>query len=203
MSARVERKDAAEHRKLILQTAEKLFDDHGVNAVSMHQIAKTAGIGQGTLYRRYTHKGDLCLDLIQNFSHEFVEQIERYLKEHRQLTAEERLGGVLDRWIDTIEKKSELIMTVEAHQLKGSEESRASTFFQSPLYRFVRDRMSELLTEIAERRPDSEADPTLTAHSLICAMAPHGYFHMKHEKHFSTDQMKHNYRRLCRLPVSH
>jgi AcrR family transcriptional regulator len=200
MPAREERRDAAEHRKRILQTAEMLFDEHGVNAVSMHQIAKTAGVGQGTLYRRYAHKGDLCLDLIQDFSQEFVEQIEQYLKENHTLSAEERLGGILDRWIDTIEKKSELIMTVHAHQLIDSEESRAATFFQSPLYCYVRQRMSELLAEIAAHRPDMSADPTLTAHALICALAPHGYFHMKQEKNFNTHQMKQNFRRLCRIP---
>ncbi|TJY40754.1 TetR/AcrR family transcriptional regulator [Cohnella pontilimi] len=200
MTVRQERKDAAEHRRKILQTAEKLFDEHGVNAVSMHQIAKTAGVGQGTLYRRYAHKGDLCLDLIQDFSREFMEQIERYLKKNENLSPQERLGAILDLWIDMIEKKAELIMTVQAHQMMEAEESRAATFFQSPLYSYVRQRMSELLAEIAASESGAQADPTLTAHALICALAPHGYFHMKQEKNYSTDQMKQNFRRLCRIP---
>jgi AcrR family transcriptional regulator len=200
MAARSERKDAAEHRRLILNTAETLFDEFGVQSVSMHQIARCAGVGQGTLYRRYAHKGDLCLDIIQHLSQEFMAYIDDYLQEHKAVAAEERLGWVMDYWVDMIEKNAGLIMTIEAHQLKGAEENKATTFFASPLYRFLRERMSELLAEISEGTPEIAADPTLTAHALICALAPHGHFHMKREQGFTTEQLKNNYRRMCRLP---
>ncbi|WP_219640939.1 TetR/AcrR family transcriptional regulator [Cohnella sp. CFH 77786] len=202
MSVRAERKDAAEHRKLILRTAESLFDLHGVRGVSMHQIARTAGIGQGTLYRKYAHKGDLCLDIIQDYTQAFVEEVGRYLAKNREKPAEDRLGWVLDMWIDAMEKKSELIMTIQAHHCAESEESRAASFFQSSLYLFMRGRISELLAEIAESRPGPNADPVLTAHALICAMAPVGHFHIKRELGYTKEQMKNHYRRMCYLPVS-
>ena len=41
----------------------------------MHQIALAAGIGQGTLYRRYRHKGELCMDLMRERHERFVEEI--------------------------------------------------------------------------------------------------------------------------------
>ena len=63
MTEHKERRDATENRKLILKEAGALFEKFGVDAVSMHQIAKSAGIGQGTLYRRYSHKGELCMDM--------------------------------------------------------------------------------------------------------------------------------------------
>src|SRR2546430_11323251 len=72
---RHERRDAAEHRQRILEVAQHLFTEHGVGAVSMHQIAKTAGIGQGTLYRRYAHKGELCMDLLSEHNEQFAEEI--------------------------------------------------------------------------------------------------------------------------------
>src|SRR5215471_19498441 len=61
---RHERRDAAEHRQRILEVARRLFAQQGVEAVSMHQIALATGIGQGTLYRRYANKGELCMDLL-------------------------------------------------------------------------------------------------------------------------------------------
>ena len=59
-----ERRDASENRRRILAAARVLFAERGVDQVSMHEIAKVAGIGQGTLYRRYAHKGLLSIALL-------------------------------------------------------------------------------------------------------------------------------------------
>jgi len=45
--ARKERRDYQENQRIILQCAQELFDVHGVDNVSMRQIAQLAGIGQG------------------------------------------------------------------------------------------------------------------------------------------------------------
>lgn len=59
-----ERRDAAESRRRVLAVARELFAERGVDAVSMHEVGRAAGVGQGTLYRRYEHKGALCLALL-------------------------------------------------------------------------------------------------------------------------------------------
>jgi AcrR family transcriptional regulator len=53
MEPRRERADAARNRALILDAAARLFAAAGDGAVTMEQVAAAAGVGKGTLYRRY------------------------------------------------------------------------------------------------------------------------------------------------------
>jgi AcrR family transcriptional regulator len=55
-----ERRDAARNRETILLTARALFERRGVSCVTMEEVAREAGVGKGTLYRRFPNKVDLC-----------------------------------------------------------------------------------------------------------------------------------------------
>lgn len=195
MSQRRERKDAVEHRKLILQTAQSLFDEHGVNSVSMHQIAKTAGVGQATLYRRYAHKGDLCSELLMDYSQRLCEHIETYLRDHAAIPPEDRLGGLVDRFIDALEEKADMIATMDARM---DCEPRGN-FFHTSMYLFLRDSIAGLLSEMLGDSAPQSFDPTLTAHALICSMSPPGFFHLKQEMGYTVEQIKQGYMQMCRL----
>ena len=59
-----ERADAMRNRAAILAAAAALFADHGVEAVSMDQVAAAAGVGKGTLFRRFGDKAGLAAALL-------------------------------------------------------------------------------------------------------------------------------------------
>jgi AcrR family transcriptional regulator len=59
-----ERADAARNRRRILAAAAKLFAEQGVRCTSMDAIAAEAGVGKGTLFRRFGDRASLALAVL-------------------------------------------------------------------------------------------------------------------------------------------
>jgi AcrR family transcriptional regulator len=59
-----ERGDAARNRELLLAAARKLIAERGPDAVTMDDIATEAGVGKGTLFRRFGNRSGLMLVLL-------------------------------------------------------------------------------------------------------------------------------------------
>ncbi|MGH8773869.1 MAG: TetR/AcrR family transcriptional regulator [Jiangellaceae bacterium] len=59
-----ERADAARNRRKVLTAAEALFARRGVGVVTMDDVARAAGVGKGTLYRRFGDKSGLAEALL-------------------------------------------------------------------------------------------------------------------------------------------
>jgi AcrR family transcriptional regulator len=72
-----ERADAARNRRLILAAARKLFTRDGVAATSMDAIALEAGVGKGTLFRRFGDRASLALALMESAERDFQESFIR------------------------------------------------------------------------------------------------------------------------------
>jgi AcrR family transcriptional regulator len=63
MSGLRERQKANRHTR-ILDTASRLFRDHGYDAVKMEAIAAEAEVSIGTIYNYYQNKGDLLVAIV-------------------------------------------------------------------------------------------------------------------------------------------
>jgi AcrR family transcriptional regulator len=59
------RRDAEQNRQRLLDAAADVFAEHGLEA-SVEEIARTAGVGMGTLYRRFPTKDALISALVQD-----------------------------------------------------------------------------------------------------------------------------------------
>lgn len=71
--AACERADAARNRRRILSAAERLFALRGVSGTSMDAIAAEAGVGKGTLFRRFGDRASLAFALLHASERDFQE----------------------------------------------------------------------------------------------------------------------------------
>nr|WP_228536486.1 helix-turn-helix domain-containing protein [Nocardia sp. XZ_19_231] len=67
----VERADAARNRALLLDAAQQLVREHGVDGLTMDALAKRAGVGKGTVFRRFGNRTGLMLALLDHSEQKF------------------------------------------------------------------------------------------------------------------------------------
>jgi AcrR family transcriptional regulator len=64
LAASPERNDAARNRILLLDAARRLIAERGADAVTMDDIAAAAGVGKGTVFRRFGNRAGLMMVLL-------------------------------------------------------------------------------------------------------------------------------------------
>ena len=151
-----ERADAARNRAAILEAAARLFTEQGVDAISMDQVAAAAGVGKGTLFRRFGDKAGLAAALL--------DARERVLQEailHGQpplgpgAAADERLAAFIGAYFDYLLEHLDLI--------RMSETAAPGARYRIGAYRFWHRHTAILL--------GATPDPEHTAHALLAALS--------------------------------
>ncbi len=109
-----ERADAARNRGRILAAAESLFAERGVEGVSMDDIASVAGVGKGTLYRRFGDKAGLGIAVLDARERELQEAI---LRGPPPLgpggSPAERLHAFANAYLDYLHRNLDLVVMCE------------------------------------------------------------------------------------------
>ncbi|MGW1073688.1 TetR/AcrR family transcriptional regulator [Streptomyces sp. NPDC002537] len=154
-----ERADAARNRDVILATAARLFAERGVERVSLDAIAAEAGVGKGTLFRRFGSKAGLAAALLDAQDRGFQE---RLLSGPAPLgpgaPAAARLLAFFDGYLELLGGNLELI--------RLSETARPGARYRVGSYHLWQRHLSLLL---AEARPGLDAQAT--AHLLLAPLA--------------------------------
>ena len=155
--ARPERADAARNRARILEAARSLFAERGVREVSLEEVARAAGVGKATLFRRFGDRGALFLALLDEHERELQDAV---LRGEPPLgpgaSPRARLLAFLDALLRLSLEHRELLL--------ASETARPGARLQTGAYAFWHRHVSWLL---GESRPP--ADPDLLAHVLLAA----------------------------------
>lgn len=68
-----ERADAARNRRLLLDAAQQLVREYGVDGLTMDALTRRAGVGKGTVFRRFGNRTGLMLALLDHSERESQE----------------------------------------------------------------------------------------------------------------------------------
>jgi AcrR family transcriptional regulator len=110
-----ERADAARNRTAILCAAERLVTDRGVDCVTMDEVAAAAGVGKGTLFRRFGDRAGLLRALLDGPERALQEDLIRGEPPVGPgVPARERLIAFGHRMLDEIETHGDLLLAAEA-----------------------------------------------------------------------------------------
>ncbi len=172
----VERADAARNRERILCTAARLFEQRGAGCVSMDEVADAAGVGKGTLFRRFGSRAALAVAVLSEHERALQEAI---IRGEPPLgpgaPPEERLVAFGEAWLDQLAVHAELIAAAE-----GTPER-----FDSPPYAARRLHM-RLLLQAAN--PDCDAE--LIAELLLESLRADWFIYMREVRGVPLERLK-------------
>jgi AcrR family transcriptional regulator len=152
---RAERADAARNREAVLHATEQLLAEGSAEHVSLDRVAALAGVGKGTVFRRFGNRTGLLQSLLEERSRKLRESVMHGPPPLGPgAPARQRLHAFLDGLGAIAEGNAALL---SAHEQACAEEK-----FDDPSYRFWHDHLRGLL---AEERPDLDAD--FLAHGLL------------------------------------
>jgi AcrR family transcriptional regulator len=72
---RAERADAARNRQHLLATARQMLAEHGADRLTMDGLAERAGLGKGTVFRRFGTRAGIFQALLDDDERTFQEQV--------------------------------------------------------------------------------------------------------------------------------
>lgn len=152
---RAERADAARNRRAVLHATERLLAEGGGDHVSLDRVAALAGVGKGTVFRRFGNRAGLLQALLEERSRELRDGITNGPPPLGPgAPVRERLLAFLDGLGAIAEGNAVL--------LSAHEQACAEDKYDDPSYRFWHRHLSTLFTEA---RPDLDAD--FLAHAVL------------------------------------
>ena len=191
-SGREERSDAARNRRVILDTARTLFEERGVTCVTMEEVARASGVGKGTLYRRFPHKGFLCQALLDEPTRRLQERTLELLRES-ETSALVKLGTFLDDLVAFTAGNLDLLYG--GHEpLCGADRLER---FSHPGYDWRRSTVLALLrTAVREGDVDDGLDLEYLASALLAPLDVDFYYYQHRVRGLSVDRISNGIRAL-------
>jgi AcrR family transcriptional regulator len=180
-----ERADAARNRARVLCTAERLFAERGVSCVSMDEVAREAGVGKGTLFRRFGSRAALARAVLSEREAGFQEAI---IRGEPPLgpgaPARERLIAFGHALLGLLAGHGDLLLAAE----------HGGARFGSAPYAFYR-----LHLELLLREADPGCDAELLAETLLAFLGADLFLYLREVREMPPERLASGWEALVRL----
>jgi AcrR family transcriptional regulator len=170
------RADAERNREKVLCAARQLFAEHGVENVSMDAIAAAAGVGKGTLFRRFGDRAGLALALLEEHTRQLQDDAIRG-------PAPLGPGGPPRERLKAI-GRAQFALLEEHADLMAAAENNPRARFQTGPYGFLRLHISLLV-----READPGADWELVTEFLLAPLAADSFLYCRKVRSFGVERM--------------
>jgi AcrR family transcriptional regulator len=175
-----ERRDALRNRARVLAAAQRLVSESGVDAIEIREVARAAGVGVGTVYRRFGDKAGLVASLLDERERVFQD---RLLSGPPPLgpgaPARERLVAFLHGLVDVVDENLQLLRALHG--------ATPGARFRVGAYRAWRLHATILLEDAAPG-----IDAAWFAEMILAPLAADLYYHQRYELGVSGDRLKQN-----------
>lgn len=183
------RADAARNAERILDACERLFSERGVANVSMDEIAAEAGVGKGTLFRRFGDRAGLARAVIGERERRFQEEL---IRGEPPLgpgaPARDRLVAFVAGLAEHLDRHGDLILAAEA-----------TAPHDDAVYRFYRTHIGLLV-----READPEADSEFIADALLAMLTARTFLYLRIARELPLERIVEGWTEVVRrlLPAS-
>jgi AcrR family transcriptional regulator len=172
-----ERADAQRNREKVLSAAERLFAANGVANVSMDAIATAAGVGKGTLFRRFGDRAGLARALLHERTRQMQEAVIRGPAPLGPGAPPQlRLKAMGSAQLALLEDHADLIAA-------GEGGPRGARFSTAP-YEFLRLHVGVLV-----READQDADWELLSDMLLAPLGSDSFLYWRRQRGFSVERI--------------
>lgn len=180
-----ERCDAVRNRRRILEAAERLFASEGVEAVSIDRIAEEAGVGKGTVFRRFGDRSGLIYALLSEREAAFQEScIRGPAPLGPGADPVDRLVAFGPALFEMLDTHGELMCSAQTGRAAGGRHA-------SPPYLFQRTHVGMLVAAAAP-----EIDVEWATHALLSLTAADLFRYQRDQRGVSTERQAEGWRRM-------
>ncbi|MEV6581874.1 TetR/AcrR family transcriptional regulator [Streptomyces sp. NPDC051582] len=177
MAQRPERADAQRNREAVLAAADALFAaSNSPRSVSMDDIAAAAGVGKGTLFRRFGDRAGLIGAVIASR----LEPLDRAVREARDETGSSPRERVLKLLDASLRFKVE-----NRHLMVAAEDAGLSSPYRAGHYGWWHGTLRAELEQVPNVR-----DADFTAHALLAAIRADLVTHLIEEQRMTPEGLR-------------